>query len=180
MLWCRSPGLLPPAAKQTHCFLYEYKGRLYCSNCSQAVATLGTLEETYAKKAGLRKKEQRLPGAMHRAFFILHLTCLILWSRFPLCWAFLFSRLILFWLCCFFWHKINFSLVNYLLMAATSLAPFSPIVFFRSGNCTAGLKDMSIRVKTLFNIGGRLPPGAVLLLCCHPLLNNLMLSFPAI
>ena len=50
----------------------------------------------------------RKPGAVNRALFVLTLPCFFLWIRFLLCWAFLFSRLILPGFSCLFRHTIKF------------------------------------------------------------------------
>ena len=74
-------------------------------------------------------KGEKKPGDICQAFCGITLPCFFLWISFLLCWAFLFSRLILLWFSCLFWHTIKFILVNYLLMAAAYFFPFFQLSF---------------------------------------------------
>ena len=80
---------------------------------------------------------RKKPGAVNPALCVLTLPCFFLWIRFLLCWAFLFSRLILFGFGCLFRHTIKFKFSELFIHGCSVFLPVLPCCPFRSGNCTA-------------------------------------------
>jgi len=82
----------------------------------------------------------------------LTLPYLFLFTRFPLCWAFLFSRLILFWMSWLFWHTIKFKINELFTPGSGVFLPVLQCCAFRSGNCTATISKQRYAYKGKYHI----------------------------
>ena len=86
----------------------------------------------------------------------LALPCFFLWIRFFLCWAFLFSRLILPGFSCLFRHTIKFKVSELFTHGCGVFLSVLSCYPFRSGNCTTRLSKQRYAYKGKRDIGSRL------------------------